>query len=311
MAGPAATDSAQDWRVFGTGGRLVAVDPLALPTARTVVDGVLAAIDLAASRFREDSEISAVNRAGGRPVVVSALLLELIGIALTAAAGTDGAVDPTLGLSLSELGYDRTFRDLPPSGSAPRVTVRRQVDWRVVELDRSATTVRVPDGVQLDLGATAKAHAADRAVRAAHDATGVALLLSLGGDLSVAGNPPAGGWPVRIADDSAAPLDGAGPVVAIRHGGLATSSTTVRQWNWGGQLVHHLLDPWTGRPTTGPWRTVSVTAPSCLEANIAATAAVVLGGRAPAWLIARALPARLVAGNGEVHVVAGWPKEPS
>lgn len=300
-----------DWRVFGTGARLVTPEPAALAPALAVVDRELAAVDLAASRFREDSEISAVNRAGGRPVTVSALFLELLEVALTAARATGGAVDPTLGRTLSELGYDRTFRQLPADGPAPRVTVRRQVDWRVVQVDRATSSVRLPAGVELDLGATAKAHAADRAAAAAASATGAPLLLSLGGDLATAGPAPEEGWAVRIAEDSAAPTDADGPVVVVHSGGLATSSTTVRTWSRGGQALHHLLDPWTGQPTRGPWRTVTVAAPTCLEANIAATASVVLGGRAPAWLTARELPARLVPDTGEVLRTAGWPQEAS
>ena len=164
-------------------------------------------------------------------------------------------------------------------------------------------------GVELDLGATAKALAADRSARAAHEAAGCSVLVSLGGDVAIAGDAPPGGWSVRIADDHAAALDGPGPAVALSGGGLASSGTTVRRWRSGDAELHHIVDPRTGRPADTPWRTVSVAAASCVDANVAGTAAVVLGDAAPAWLAERRLPARLVARDGGVLCVAGWPED--
>jgi FAD:protein FMN transferase len=73
-------------------------------------------------------------------------------------------------------------------------------------------------------------------------------------------------------------------------------------------VLHHVLDPTHGGPVTPRWSMVSVVAPTCLEANTASTASLVLGERAPDWLAARALPARLVAVDGSVRVVGGWPR---
>jgi thiamine biosynthesis lipoprotein len=162
--------------------------------------------------------------------------------------------------------------------------------------------------VELDLGATAKALAADRAVRSVHEATGVGALVSLGGDIAVAGEPPGQGWPVRIADDSAAPLDSAGPSVLLTAGGLATSGTAVRRWKTSAGELHHLVDPRTGRPAASFWRTATVTAASCVDANTASTAAVVLGEEALRWLATIGLPARLVRYDDAVSRVAGWPE---
>jgi thiamine biosynthesis lipoprotein ApbE len=303
--------SAQDWRVFGTGARLVVTDSATLAEAREAVDRELSAIDLAASRFRDDSELCRLNAACGRPTEVSELLAELLTVALEAAELTEGAVDPTLGVSLQKIGYDRTFRDVAAEGPPLRVTVRRQTDWRVVELDAAARTIHLPQGVELDLGATAKAHAADRAAAAAHQATGSGVLLSLGGDLAIAGPAPADGWPIVVAEDSGAPLDVPGPVIVVTAGGVATSSTTVRRWRRGDDVLHHLLDPWTGLPVTGHWRTATVAADSCLEANVAATAAVVLGTKAGRWLTRHGYPARLISQDGAVVVIAPWPADGS
>jgi thiamine biosynthesis lipoprotein len=174
-------------------------------------------------------------------------------------------------------------------------------------MDRRRSTVRIPAGVAVDLGASAKALCADRAAAAVFSATGSGVLVSLGGDIATAGPAPAGGWSVLVTDDHAAPLDAAGQRVAISAGGLATSGTTVRRWARGGQEFHHVIDPATWMPADSHWRTVTVTAANCVAANAASTAAIILGAAAPAWLAHRRLPARLVARDGAVTTVAGWP----
>jgi thiamine biosynthesis lipoprotein len=123
----------------------------------------------------------------------------------------------------------------------------------------------------------------------------------------VAGQAPPGGWPILVAEEDSTPLDGPGEVVLIENGGLATSSTLVRRWSRGGVSLHHIIDPATGLPARGPWRTVTVAAATCLEANVAATAAVVMGERAEDWLRTRGLPALLIGDGGRTARVAGWP----
>ena len=186
---------------------------------------------------------------------------------------------------------------------------RAVAGWRTVRVDRRRSTVRVPAGVELDLGATAKALAADRASAVAAEVTGCGALVSLGGDVAVAGKPPEGGWPILIADDHAAPLDGPGPVVAISAGGLATSGTRVRRWTTSGGELHHIVDPRDGRPARTPWRAVSVAAGSCVLANAASTAAIVMGNEAPGWLERWGVPARLAREDGAVTTVNGWPAD--
>jgi thiamine biosynthesis lipoprotein len=276
--------------------------------ACAVVERELDAIDRACSRFRPDSELSRVNSAGGRCVAVGPLLLEALRVALDAARSSGGLVDPTVGRALRTSGYDSTFRVVAArDGNAFRAAFSTVPGWQTVELDENAGTVRVPAGVELDLGATAKALACDRAATAAAAVAG-GVLVGLGGDIAVAGAAPAGGWPVRISDDHAAPLDGPGPTVALDGGGLATSSTTVRRWRSGAVELHHLVDPRTGRPAESPWRTVSVAAKTCVDANVASTASFLLDD-APGWLEAHRLPARLVSANGASTVVAGWPED--
>lgn len=293
------------WPAIGTGVRLLTTAPDRLGDAVEIVAGFLAALDAAASRFRTDSEVSAL--ADGRTHLVSPLLAELVLVSLRAARITRGAVDPTVGGSLVTLGYDRDFAAVPADDPDARLLVRRAPGWRSVRLDAAAGTVRVPPGTVLDLGATAKAHAADRTAVMAARATGCGVLVSLGGDVAVAGDVPAGGWRVQLGDDSAAAADPAAPAVRIRSGGLATSSTQVRRWRRGGARLHHLVDPLTGLPAVGPWRTATVAAGTCLDADIASTATVVRGDFGAPWLAGTGLPARLVDRGGRVVRLGDWP----
>jgi thiamine biosynthesis lipoprotein len=277
-----------------------------------VLEDELSAFEAACSRFRPDSELSELNRHAGEAVHVGPLLFESVVLALRIAARTGGLVDPTVGASLRLAGYDRTFSEVRlRDGTHFRPSWAEVAGWRSVSLDDRARTIRVPAGVELDLGATAKALAADRAAAAAAGATGSGVLVGLGGDFAVAGGAPANGWPVRIEDDHAAPLDGGGPVVSVAQGGLATSGTRVRRWTTTGGELHHIFDPRTGRPAVTRWRTVSVVAASCVEANAASTAAIVLGDDATGRLARERLPARLVTGDGVVVTVNGWPEDPA
>lgn len=303
------------WTALGTGAAVVVHEPGALGVARAAVEAELAAVDLACSRFRPDSELSRVNRADGRPVLVSPLFLEALQAAVHAAVVSGGIVDPTIGQALVLAGYDRDFslmdRDLgvDERRTVPRVHVRSSPGLDAIDIDRDRCSVTVARGVALDLGASAKALAAQRSARAAASATGAGALVSLGGDIAVAGAAPAGGWLVRVCEDHAAgPLEPS-QNVTIAGGGLATSSTMVRRWRVGAQERHHIIDPGSGRPAQVVWRTATVAAGSCLDANTAATATIVLGHRAPSWLAAAGLPARLISADGHIVRVAGWPAE--
>ena len=301
---------ASTWSAIGTTIRIVVSDQSKLEVARAMLADDLAALDSACSRFRPDSELVRLEASDGRATTVSPLLAEAIGAALRGARLTDGDVDPTLGRAMETLGYDRDFASIPARGGAVRVTVRHLPQWRQIELDETACLLTVPAGVRLDLGATAKAWAADRSAQRIAAEIGCGVLVSLGGDIAVAGDVPPGGWSIRVQDvtgDPSATTDGPTSVVAIREGGLATSSTTARRWQRGGDLMHHILDPRTGRPADSQWRTVSVAAGSALDANIASTAAIIRGKRATGWLARLGLAARLVDNDGSVTTLAGWP----
>jgi thiamine biosynthesis lipoprotein len=131
--------------------------------------------------------------------------------------------------------------------------------------------------------------------------------VSLGGDIAVAGAAPGGGWPVQVSEDSGAPLDDLEETVTINDGGIATSSTTVRRWTRAGVVLHHIIDPATGLPVDGLWRTATVAAATCVDANIASTAAIVMGHGARSWLERRGLAARLVDQEGRIECTSRWP----
>jgi thiamine biosynthesis lipoprotein len=318
------------WTALGMLVQLVVTSPGRILAARELLEADLLALDLACSRFRPDSELVAVGNlaeaaSGPVTVTVSPLLAEAVGVALRAARLTDGDVDPTVGGALVALGYDRDFAELGRggesvaagndtggAGAAGGVSVRVIPGWRSVRVDVGRQRLTVPGGVRLDLGATVKAWAADRAAARVAAVIGCGVLVSLGGDTAVAGEPPGGGWRIRVQDRTAPPgepADGPSQVVTIRDGGLATSSTAARRWRRGGDVLHHILDPRTGRPAAPVWRTVSVAAATCADANTAATAAIIRGRQALPWLAGLGLPARLVAQDGMVHNLNAWPED--
>jgi FAD:protein FMN transferase len=305
------------WEALGTSVVLRLTDPSALVQARARIECELDVIDRACSRFRADSELSRLNAGAGRPLRASPLLIEALEVALRAAELTSGDVDPTVGLALELAGYDRDWRLLAAPGALaaplqqperPTITARVRAGWRTVALDRASSSIRIPAGVRLDLGATAKAWAADRAAVAAAKATGCGVLVSLGGDIATSGPVPASGWRIRVTDDHRSDPSAPGQTISIRSGGLATSSTAVRRWSHGGRTMHHIIDPGTGAPVRTRWRTVSVAAADCTEANIATTAALVRAHAAPAWLERLGMPARLVDWDGRVRTVGDWPE---
>jgi FAD:protein FMN transferase len=310
-AAPARPLGARTFPALGTYASLLVTDPEGLDLAAGLLAAELVAVDMACSRFRADSELWRVNHAGGRPVAISPLLAQALAAALAAARITGGDVDPTCGYSLARLGYDLDFAQARCQTGGLAQPPAPAGGWQRVELDHERRTVRIPGTVMLDLGATAKALAADRAAVRISAAVGCGVLVNLGGDIRVAGAAPAGGWRVGILDDLAfgASRADAAPAqtVIVRDGGLATSSTLARAWRRGGDQLHHIIVPSTGRPADTCWQTVTVTAATCVDANTASTAAILRGERAVPWLDALRLPARLVSRDGTTVMAGGWP----
>jgi len=295
-------------KAIGTTAVVAVTDASFAERSESILREELDAIDATCSRFRGDSELASLHKSGGRSIKVSPLLFEAIRVALEVAELTGGAVDPTVGRSLESLGYNRDFEEVlrddtaleahdPPPG------------WQIVELDPMRRMVRVPEGVHLDLGASAKALVADRAAGRIADQSRCGVLVSVGGDVAVAGKAPEGGWPIGIAVDSSAPTRFVDQVVSIVSGGLASSSTAVRTWTRGTRRLHHIVDPATGEPAVPYWTLVSATGRTCVEANAASTASIVWGHGALEGLETLGQAARLLRFDGKVFTVNGWPED--
>lgn len=281
-----------------------------ISAAESIVSQITRDVDETCSRFRDDSDLSRVNNHPGQWVEVDQLLVAAVTAACDAARQTDGLVNPLLGRPLVLLGYDRDFRLL--AGAADDV-IDRAFDfplvpdtqaWQGIGIDPEGA-VLIPAGTALDLGATAKAWAADLIAAVFAETLSTSALVSLGGDIRISrfdGEP----WRIAIAERPGQPAD---VEVGLDHGGLATSSTQVRQWRQSSIRRHHLVDPRTGLPASEVWRTVTATGPSCMAANVASTAAIVLGHDASRWLSERGVSARLVSHNGAVERVGDWPAE--
>jgi FAD:protein FMN transferase len=286
--------------VWSLSASITVTDSAALSSVAEIVTAVLTEVESACSRFRPDSEICGLVPGRNR---VSPMLADLVGTALDAAEASGGLVDPTVGTVMSELGYDRSFELLPPDGT-PVSLAHGVPGFRRVHLygDR----LELPTGLQLDLGATAKARAADLAAQRAASTVAVGVLVELGGDIATAGPGPDGGWQVLVQDSEDDP---AGQVTLLPGWAVATSSTVRRAWRRGGVPLHHIVDPRTAAPAAPVWRSATVAAPTCVEANTASTAAVVLGRAANRWLGERGYPARLVDQRHRVVRVGDWPRE--
>ncbi len=231
--------------------------------------------DRLASRFRADSEVSAVNRGAGEWVPTSWDFVAVLTASLQAAAASDGLVDPLLGAHIVAAGYDRWADQ--DSGIRVGPADHR---WDSIEIKpgQAAAQVRIPPGTALDLGAVTKGWLADRLAQIVATSTGGDCLANMGGDLRVVS--PQRPWTVAAVAD-----DGEQIALEATDVGLATSGLGHRTWQGG----HHIIDPRTGRSAHTPWSSVSVLAATAAGANTASTAALILGDAGPQWLRERGL----------------------
>lgn len=276
----------------------------ATPTAQPEHDmeRLFATWESTLSRFRPTSELSRLNQRTGVKATVSPLLGAVLAAALQAAEATDGIYDPTLLPQLRAVGYDRSFElvvdRLPTATTVPTPGG----GWRDIRYDAHRHTVQVPPGVQLDFGGIAKGMAVDAALALLKDAGVVAALVNAGGDLGVIGLPyNQDHWPVAAPD---------GTVLALRTGALATSGIERHRWRQGDALRHHLLDPRTGAPAQNELWAVTVAADYCVQAEVAAKVAFILGFVAGKdFLEHHHLAGVLLAENGVLIGTQHWPQE--
>jgi thiamine biosynthesis lipoprotein len=273
LADTARPTTVEHFRAMGTRAEVHIVDgpPHLASVARARIEG----LEARWSRFRSGSEITALNRCAGVPVPVTAETLLLVDCALAAARATEGRYDPTVGAALVAHGYDRSFEELAEAARAITPVPVIDAAWPMIEVDRTAGTVRLPEGTTFDPGGIGKGLAADLVVADLRDrAAGV--LVNLGGDLRVAGDPPtADGWVVRVED----PFDPARELarLALVEGAVATSSRCRRRWQTASGEVHHVIDPRTGTSAATGVAAVVAVASEGWWAEVQATSLFLLG----------------------------------
>jgi FAD:protein FMN transferase len=268
----------------------------AFRTTAGAVEGVFGWVDARFSRFRDDSELTTVNRRTGRWQRVSPMFAEVLRLSLSGARATEGLFDPTILPELAAAGYDRDYDLLaaypPPVRRPPREPIR----WRDVRLD--GLLLFLPSGGALDFGGVAKGWAVDLAAGAS-----AALrwaVIDAGGDLRVVGRPER---PVPIG--VAHPQDSSIEILqlGLQNGALATSSIIGRSWGDG---RHHVIDPRTSLPARTGVVQATVWADTCTDAEILSKWALLSGPR-----VLRELPAALVMEDGRVVVSFHGAGEPA
>jgi FAD:protein FMN transferase len=264
----------------------------------------LDAVDVACNRFRDDSELSRLNERHGTRTSISPTLELALEAALRAADVTDDLVDPTVLPALLALGYDRDFDELAHDSILEHVALPA-MGTSAIHLDLEAHTVMLDPPCRLDLGASAKALAADLIADDVADSGGV--VVEIGGDVAVRGEGPDGAWAIAVSDNLT--IDGHEPRVTLRHGGIATSSTNSRTWRVGERTVNHIIDPRTGHCARGLYTTASVSASDCVLANAFATAALLWNEDAGYHIAQAGWSARLVRRDGSLDYVGGWPQD--
>jgi len=272
-----------EW-VLGTGCTIRVADGLRGDAAERAIDAAFARLREIEDRLsanKEGTDIDRVNRAaGGTPVAVSEDAVFVLGKALDYAALTDGAFDPSVGPLVKLWGIGTDAARVPAQSEIDAAL--RLVDWRAVELDRAAKTIRLAKiGMRLDLGAIAKGFAADEVRRVLLDAGVKAAIVDLGGNIYALGGKPGGSsWRIGIQvprPESEVPRGVYLGVVEGRDLTLVTSGVYERFFERDGRSYHHILDPGTGWPVRNGLVSVTIAAGSSIDADALSTSLFVLG----------------------------------
>lgn len=255
------------------------------------------------SRFLPESELSQLNAHAGTAMAVSDLLYTVLATALSAAQATQGVYDPALLEQLVQLGYDRTFDDLPAVSFDPIIPGEPGGGWRGIRVNPIYRHVTLPIGIKLDFGGIAKGMAVDAALEQLRVSGVSPALVNAGGDLAVMGLPPdAEQWPIAV------PGRERYWTIPLHSGAVATSGIAHRHWWQGQTLRHHLLDPRTGLPAQSDLWSVTVVADRCEQAEVAAKVAFILGSRQGADFLRRhRIAGLLVREDGTWESVEPWP----
>jgi len=294
----------EEFRAMGTTISLLLPESQAEPGAQ-IVRTLFSEWEQTLSRFLPESELSQLNQHAGTPIAVSDLLYTVLATALTAAWATEGVYDPALLDQLMQLGYDRTFNDLPAVRIDPIIPGEPGGRWRGIKVDPIHRRVTLPVGIKLDFGGIAKGMAVDAALESLHQNEVSPALINAGGDLAVLGLPPAvEHWLVSV------PGREQFWTIPLHHGAVATSGIAHRHWWQGNTLRHHLLDPGTGLPAQSDLWSVTVVADRCEQTEVAAKVAFILGSRSGADFLRRhRIAGLLVREDGTWETVEPWPAQ--
>lgn len=285
---------------WGVSGTLVVDNENYATLAEETLWRWIAAGDCAVNRFLATSELNSINANPWGTDEVSEEFIAFFDAALESYDVSEGLCTPTVLDALEAWGYDADIDDVQRDGRSEPLSVSPAPSFLSVALDRSTRRLS-PNGVRLDFGASAKAFVADQVAREVGRHTPV--LVELGGDVAVGGAVRP--WSVGVAENG----EHIGAPIGITSGGVATSSTLVRNWSTGTGRAHHIIDPRIGAPVISPWRTVSVAADSCLTANALSTASLLWGEEALYCVTQAGWAARFVDHDGKVLCVGGWPQE--
>jgi thiamine biosynthesis lipoprotein len=278
----AATPNLTTFRALNTTIRVAGTEQDLVPWFETVEETL--------SRFRPDSALQQLNAIPERWVIVPPFLYEAINLALKAAALTEGAYDPTILDGLEAAGYRRSFELGPTEATSPVPAGR----WNEIRLAPEASAVWIPAGVRLDLGGIGKGLAVDRAMDLVPGAP--RLLINAGGDLRIRTAP--GDPPCLVDIDDPRDANGVVATLALQRGAVATSMTTGRAWGKG---LHHIIDPWTGRPSDSGVIAATVISGRAWRAEVLAKAAIILGPERGLRLLAtNHAPGLLMMSDGKV-----------
>jgi thiamine biosynthesis lipoprotein len=230
------------------------------------------------SRYRDDSVLSIINASGGRPTAVDEETARLLDYADQCWRLSDGLFDLTSGVLRRAWKFDASDR-VPSQAQIDELLPH--IGWSRVEWTRPMLTL--PAGMELDLGGIGKEYAVDLVVAKVVAESRVPVLVNFGGDLRVS-SPHADGARWRVAIESVADERDRDGVLEIADGALATSGDARRFLLRDGVRYSHILDPRTGWPVCDPPRSITVAAPTCLEAGILATMAMLHGRKAETFL---------------------------
>jgi thiamine biosynthesis lipoprotein len=271
------------------------------------LQGLFERIEERLSRFNRTSELSLLNASAGQPFVASPLLFEVAKSALEAARASCGIFDPTILPALVIAGYSDSFETLYLLEHQSARPARREIigGWQQIMLDPDTHEIFFPEGLELDLGGIAKGWTVDQAAFYLEGFNGFAV--DAGGDVRVAGKMVNGReWDIGVEDPFRPGRDAT--YLRLSGGAVCTSTTTRRCWQRGGEKRHHLIDPRTGEPATAGIASVTVLAPSAIQAEAAAKVALILGEEKGLEYIERrpGMEALLILDSGEMRRTAGF-----